>query len=129
VVIGQAEELSDGPARVPPAAGIQRVADGTDVDFPLTGTRGAILQARYLRVGHGPSAVWLAIAAPGLPRGYDYAVRVGECVHCRRRRLAIYSAIPDDQMGIWLLSGLTVPGAPGTILWVTVTRAVAGHQI
>jgi hypothetical protein len=101
VVIAQAVELSGGPARVPPTAGIQQVADGAERNFRLSGTWGAILQASYVRVGHGPKAIWLTIAAPGLPRGYDGTARVGECVRGRPRTLTIYSAIPDYQTGIW----------------------------
>ena len=121
VVISQAVELSGRTARVRPAATIQQVNEGTEVDFPLTGTSGAILQAQYLRFGHGPSFIWLTLTAAGLPPGWIYEARVGDCVRGRPKTLTGLSAIPDHQTGIWLLS-VPMPGAPGTIDWITVTK-------
>jgi hypothetical protein len=121
VVISQAVELSGHTARVRPAATIQQVNDGTEVHFPLTGTSGAILQALYLRSGHVPAFIWLTLTAAGLPPGWIYQARVGDCVRGRPKTLTGFSAIPDHQTGIWLLS-VPMPGAPGTIGWITVTK-------
>jgi hypothetical protein len=120
-VITQAVELSGRPTRVTPATGIHQINDGAIADFPLNGTKGAIVQAQYLRADHGPGFIWLTLATAGLPRGWIYMASVGDCVRGRPRTLTSYSSIPDSQTGIWLESW-AVPGTPGTIHWVTVTR-------
>ena len=120
-VIAQAVQLSGHPAGVRPATAIQwRV--GAFADFPLTGTKGAFLQTQYLHVGHGPSLVWLTLAAAGLPGGYDYTALVGDCVRGRPRTLTGLSEVPDSRTGVWLVS-FKMSGGPGAIRWVTVTRA------
>lgn len=121
IVIAQAVQLSGHPARVRTTTPIH-VAVGAFAEFPLQGSRGAILQAQYLRAGHGPGSVWLTLAAAGLPGGYDYTALVGQCVRGRPRTLTGLSEIPDYRTGIWLVS-FNLTGTRRTIQWVTVTRA------
>jgi hypothetical protein len=104
----------------PPAIGV--LIDSPPVSFPLKGTPGALLQVQYLQTGDGSAAIWVTLAASGLPRDTYYTATAGDCVSGHPRVLASASSSPDPYTDMLILPLTDLPASVATESWIKVTN-------